>query len=100
VGPSNKKVRFNDLPEIKSFDALLDYYDESVVEDSDDDNGEVHTTEKCSQNPHPVTIMMLSTVRNSRVVSKVLIDQCCTGNGIISYDLATRASNAQPRGHS
>jgi hypothetical protein len=41
-----------------------------------------------SQNLHPITIITLLDNHKKRVACKVLLDQCCTDKGLISWDMA------------
>ena len=41
-----------------------------------------------SKGIHPITIITIPKKKNSQVAIKVLIDQCCTGKGLISFKLA------------
>jgi hypothetical protein len=40
------------------------------------------------QNLHPITIIILLDKDNKRLACKALLDQCCTDNSLISWDMA------------
>ena len=46
--------------------------------------GEVFATEEAKDKLHPMTIITMPNVKGEQVVTTALLDQCCTGKGLIS----------------
>ena len=91
--PANKETSVTDIR-----DDDLSSDEESTSEESlesgatEYDDDEINAIEHNRESkPHPVTVMTLTKkTERKRVPTKVLLNQCCTGNGIISYELAMK----------